>query len=289
MTELYPFSSHILQLEKFRYHYLDEGPSGSEPLLMLHGNPTWSFYYRNLILGLKDSYRCVVPDHMGMGKSDKPQDYPYTLSQHIDNLEKLVDHLKLDGITLVVHDWGGAIGMGFAVRHPGRIKRLVIFNTAAFLSLEIPLSLRLCRLPGFGAFAIRCFNAFARGAICWACKKQERMTKEVRAAYLAPYDNFANRVANLRFVQDIPMNSDSPSYAVVQHIEENLKLFRDHPVQIIWGAHDFVFNDHFLERWQEIFPQAEVHRIEDAGHYVVEDAHEHILPLMKQFFGKNPV
>lgn len=288
MTELYPFSSHTLQLEKLRYHYLDEG-AGNEPLLMLHGNPSWSFYYRNLILGLKDSYRCVVPDHMGMGKSDKPQDYPYTLSQHIDNLEKLVDHLKLDNITLVIHDWGGAIGMGFAVRHPELVKRLVIFNTAAFLSRKIPLSLRLCRLPVFGAVAIRGFNAFARCATHWACKKQDRMMEEVRAGYLEPYNNFANRVATLRFVQDIPMSPDSPSYPVVQHIEENLKLFRDHPVKIIWGAHDFVFNDHFLNRWKEIYPQAEVHRLEDAGHYVVEDAHEIILPMLNEFFKMNPI
>ena len=287
MTNLYPFSSHSLQLDRLRYHYLDEG--SGENLLMLHGNPTWSFYYRNLILGLKGSYRCVVPDHMGMGKSDKPQDYPYTLSRHIDNLEKLTDHLELDDITLVVHDWGGAIGMGFAVRHPERIRRLVIFNTAAFLSSEIPWSLRLCRIPGFGAIAIRGFNMFARGAIRWACVKQERMTEEVRAGYLAPYDNFANRVANLRFVQDIPISPDSPSYSVIQHIEENLKLFREHPVQIVWGAHDFVFNDHFLKRWQEIFPQAEVHRMEDAGHYVVEDAHERILPLLYEFLQKNPI
>ena len=288
MTELYPFSSNIIELEKFRYHYLDEG-SGGEPLLMLHGNPTWSFYYRNLILGLKDSYRCVVPDHMGMGFSDKPQNYPYTLSQHIDNLEKLLDQIKLDNITLVVHDWGGPIGMGFAVRHPERIKRLVIFNTAAFLSCKIPVSLKLCRVPGLGAIAIRGFNAFARTAIYWACKKQERMTKEVRSGYLEPYDNFFSRVATLRFVQDIPMNPDSPSYPVVQDIEENLKLFRDHPVKIIWGAHDFVFNDHFLNRWKEIYPQAEVHRIEDAGHYVVEDAHEKILPMLKEFFKMNPI
>jgi cis-3-alkyl-4-acyloxetan-2-one decarboxylase len=287
VTKLYPFSSHTLQLEKLHYHYLDEG--SGETLLMLHGNPTWSFYYRNLILGLKDSYRCVVPDHMGMGKSDKPQDYPYTLSQHIDNLEKLADYLDLNDITLVVHDWGGAIGMGFAVRHPERIRRMVIFNTAAFLSQEIPLSLSLCRVPGFGAIAIRGFNAFARGAIRWACIKQERMTKEVQAGYLEPYDNYANRVANLRFVQDIPLSPDSPSYSVVQDIEENLKIFQKHPVQIIWGAHDFVFNDHFLKRWQEIFPQAEVHRMEDAGHYVVEDAHERILPIMKEFFQKNAV
>ncbi|MAX16883.1 MAG: alpha/beta hydrolase [Nitrospina sp.] len=256
---------------------------------MLHGNPTWSFYYRNLILGLKDSYRCVVPDHMGMGFSDKPQYYPYTLSQHIDNLEKLLDYLKLENITLVVHDWGGPIGMGFAVRHPERIKRLVIFNTAAFLSPEIPLSLKLCRLPVFGAIAIRGFNAFARTAIYWACKKQERMVRKVRAGYLKPYGSYADRVATLRFVQDIPMNEDSPSYSVLQNIEENLNLFSSHPVKIIWGAQDFVFNEHFLNRWKEIFPQAEIHRIEDAGHYVVEDAHEYILPLMKEFFYKNPI
>ena len=115
------------------------------------------------------------------------------------------------------------------------------------------------------------------------------MTKEVREGYLEPYDNFANRVANLRFVQDIPMDSESPSYNVVQNIEENLILFKNHPVQIIWGAHDFVFNDHFLKRWQEIFPQAEVHRMEDAGHYVVEDAHERILPMMKEFFQENSI
>jgi haloalkane dehalogenase len=149
------------------------------------------------------------------------------------------------------------------------------------------LSLRFCRIPGFGTVAIRGFNVFARGAIRWACIKQERMTPQVRAGYLEPYDNFSNRVATLRFVQDIPMSPDSPSYSVIQHIEENLKLFREHPVQIIWGAHDFVFNDHFLKRWQEIFPQAQVHRMEDAGHYVVEDAHERILPMMKEFLQKN--
>jgi len=287
VTELYPFASHNLQFDKFRYHFLDEGEGN--PLLMVHGNPTWSFYYRNLILGFKNTHRCVVPDHMGMGKSDKPQNYPYTLSQHIDNLEKLADHLKLDDITLVVHDWGGAIGMGFAIRHPERIRRLVIFNTAAFLSQEIPLSLRLCRLPGFGAIAIRGFNAFARCAVRWACVKQERMTDAVQAGYLAPYDNFSNRVANLRFVQDIPMNPDSPSYPVVKEIEEKLQLFREHPVQIIWGAQDFVFNDHFLKRWQEIYPQAEVHRMADAGHYVLEDAHEKIIPMMQNFFEHNPL
>jgi len=286
-SSLYPFKSHSLDLDSYRYHYLDEGQG--ETLLMLHGNPTWSFYYRNLILDLKKSYRCVVPDHMGMGKSDKPQNYPYTLSQHIDNLVALVDEISLKDITLVVHDWGGAIGMGFAVRYPEKVKRLILFNTAAFLSKKIPIRLRFCRIPGFGALAIRGFNAFALAAINMACKNRERMTDEVRAGYLAPYSNYSNRIANLRFVQDIPMSPDAPSYSLVKEIEENLGQFASLPIMIIWGAKDFVFNRHFLKKWQTVYPNAEVHCVSDAGHYVVEDAYERILPWVNTFLQKNPI
>ena len=284
---LYPFTSNTLNLDSYKYHYLDEGQG--DPLVMVHGNPTWSFYYRNLIIELKKSYRCVVPDHMGMGKSDKPQNYPYTLSQHIDNLESLVDKLGLKNITLVVHDWGGAIGMGFAVRQPQKVKRLVLFNTAAFLSERIPIRLRLCRVPGLGALAIRGFNAFALAAITMACKNKDRMTEQVRAGYLEPYNNFSNRIANLRFVQDIPMTSDAPSYSVIKNIEDNLDQFASLPVMIAWGAKDFVFNKEFLKKWQQIFPDAEVHWVPDAGHYVVEDAHERIIPWMQEFLQRNPI
>jgi len=258
-------------------------------LLMLHGNPTWSFYYRNLIVEFKKSYRCVVPDHMGMGKSDKPQSYPYTLSQHIDNLSALVCELSLKDITLVVHDWGGAIGMGFAIRYPQKVKRLVLFNTAAFLSEKIPIRLSLCRIPGFGSIAIRGFNAFALAATTMACKNKERMKDEVKAGYLAPYNNYSNRIANLRFVQDIPMNPDHPSYSLIKEIEENLGQFAKLPVMIAWGQKDFVFNHHFLNRWTKIYPNAVVHRISDAGHYVVEDAYERIIPWMNSFFQRNPL
>lgn len=283
-AELYPFQSREIRLGPHRYHYLDEGKG--ETLLMLHGNPTWSFYYRTLILGLKNQYRCVVPDHIGCGLSDKPQKYDYTLAQHIENLETLCDHLKLKDITLVMHDWGGAIGMGYAVRHIEKIKRLVIFNTAAFLSEEIPFSIDVCRLPFIGQVAIRCFNAFAGQAIHQACMHGERMTEQVRAGYLAPYDSYANRIANLRFVQDIPMTPDVPSYPVVQSIESQLTKFRDHPILIIWGKKDFCFNDHFLERWKSYYPKAEVHEVPDAGHYIVEDAHERIIPWMEKFLAK---
>ncbi|PIQ99080.1 MAG: alpha/beta hydrolase [Nitrospinae bacterium CG11_big_fil_rev_8_21_14_0_20_45_15] len=285
--ELYPFDSHWHRLGELKYHYLDEGEG--ENLLMLHGNPSWSFYYRNLTSAFRNNYRCIVPDHIGCGLSDKPQNYNYTLSQHIDNLENLVNKLEIKDLTLIVHDWGGAIGMGFATRRPELIRRLVIFNTAAFLSPHIPLSINLCRLPLFGDLAIRYFNAFAKGAVYRACKNRKRMTGQVKAGYLAPYNSPENRIANLRFVQDIPMSASVPSYSVVQNIQSKLHLFKDHPIQIIWGKQDFCFNDHFLNKWKSYYPKANVDVMEEAGHYVVEDAHEQIVPLLKEFLSTNPL
>ena len=285
--DLYPFESRFLDLDSHRLHFVDEGQG--EILLMLHGNPTWSFYFRNLIKGLRSQFRCVVPDHMGCGRSDKPQDYNYTLSQHIDNLAALVDHLKLDNLTLVVHDWGGAIGMGFAVRYPEKIKRLVFFNTAAFLTDRIPFSINLCRNSLIGPLAILRFNLFAKLGASWASKQPGRMTGRVREGYLAPYNSPENRIANLRFVQDIPMSPDVPSYPVVEHIESQLESFRDRPVMIVWGMKDFCFTRYFMERWKQYFPEAEVHEVKQAGHYVVEDADEQIIPWMIQFLKNNPI
>ena len=285
--DLYPFESRFIELGPHRMHYLDEGQG--ETLLMLHGNPTWSFYYRNLVKGLRSQYRCVVPDHIGCGLSDKPQEYNYTLSQHIDNLAALVDHLNLDHLTLVMHDWGGSIGMGLAVRAPEKIKRLIFFNTAAFIADRIPFSINLCRNPIIGPLAILKFNLFARMATSWACKQTNRMVGKVRKGYLAPYNSPHNRIANLRFVQDIPLTPDIPSYPVVEHIESQLGYFRDRPAMIIWGMQDFCFTEYFLDRWKKYFPNAEVHEVEQAGHYVVEDADEEIIPWMIQFLRKNEI
>lgn len=285
--ELYPFQSRHLALEGLKYHYLDEGTG--DPLVMLHGNPTWSFYYRALIAAFRDQHRVIAPDHMGCGLSDKPQDYPYTLEQHIANLETLLDSLKLERMTLFLHDWGGAIGMGYAERHPERVKRFVIFNTAAFPASRIPFRINICKLPLVGALAVRGLNAFAGLAPSMACAKPERMTPAVKAAYLAPYDSYAHRIALLRFVQDIPMSPAHPTYRLVEDIGRGLSAFQDRPVLIIWGERDWVFTTGFLAEWQKRFPQAEVRRVPDAGHYVVEDAHERIIPWVREFFAKHPV
>ena len=177
--------------------------------MAVHGNPTWSFYYRDLVRELRADYRVIVPDHMGCGLSDKPGDdvYDYTLNRRIEDFSRLMDDLELDDINLVVHDWGGMIGLGWAVRHPERVKRLVILNTAAFhlpKSKTFPWQLWLVRDTPLGPLMVRGLNAFARGASRVACTRKS-LSKEVRDAYCAPYDSWTDRIATLRFVQDIPL------------------------------------------------------------------------------------
>ncbi len=265
-------------------HYLDEGPREGTPVVMCHGNPTWSYYYRTLIPTLSRTYRVIVPDHVGCGLSDKPQDYAYTLEQHIRNLEALVAHLELQHIALAVHDWGGGIGMGYAARHPDTVDRFVIFNTSAFYLPAVPWILKLARSPIIGEALLRGLNAFAGTAVWLGMGHPKRMTREIRAGYLAPYRTWHDRIAIYRFVQDIPVTASHPTRATVDAIDRALPSFRDRPMLILWGEKDFVFTvKDFLAGWRERFPDAEVHTFKDAGHYIVEDAHERILPLMQAF------
>lgn len=285
---LYPFDSHWLDLVDIKYHYLDEGPDDAPALVMLHGNPTWSFYYRTLIPELSKEYRVIVPDHIGCGLSDKPQKYAYTLEQHINNLECLLLHLNLRRkITLVLHDWGGAIGMGYATRHPETIRSFVIFNTSAFFVPRLPFRIRMCRIPWLGELVVRGLNGFVRAAFLFATAQPRRLTHEVKAGYLAPYNSWRNRVAIHQFVRDIPMQPEHPTRTTLNQIDAELSQFRNHPILILWGSKDFCFTvAHFLPEWRKRFPGAQVHVLEEAGHYVVEDAHEHILPFMVAFLRK---
>lgn len=290
--ELYPFKSHFFQHGDIKQHYLDEG--SGPPVVMVHGNPTWSFYYRNLVKLLKGRYRCIVPDHVGCGYSDKPDDtrYSYTLEQRVDDLDALLNHLGItENVTLIVHDWGGMIGMGWASRYPERIARLVVFNTAAFhlpKSKAFPPALRLGRNTAAGAFLIRAFNAFCVSATR-VCVKRKPLPPEVKKAYLEPYNNWKNRIAVARFVQDIPLKPGDPAYAVVDEVQQGLGRFKNKPMMICWGSQDFVFSDHFLEEWVKYFPQAEVHRFPDYGHYILEDAATEIDALINNFFACHPV
>jgi len=285
---LYPFSSNYVHVDGHQLHYLDEGDG--PVLLLVHGNPTWSFYWRDLVQALRSGYRVVVPDHIGCGLSDKPPlgSYSYRLEDRIANIESLIDQLGLERITLLAHDWGGAIGMGAAVRMPGRFRRFVLFNTAAFRSPRCPLRIRVCRTPLLGRLAVQGLNLFARAALRMAVSRPDGLPPAIRAGLVAPYDSWANRTAIYQFVRDIPLNPRHPSYRTLADIETGLAQFHDHPIALFWGMRDWCFTPRFLDRFVELLPEAVVHRLDDAGHYVVEDAHERIVPLVEAFLEANP-
>lgn len=290
-AELYPFEDHYLDRDGLRYHYVDEG-QGSV-VLAVHGNPTWSFYWRNLIKDLRTDHRVVAPDHIGCGRSDKPkaEDYDYTMRSRVDDLTRLVNDLDLHDITLVVHDWGGAIGMAWAVENPERVSRIVVLNTAAFHLPDgkgFPSSLVLARTPLLGDLLVRGANAFVRGANRF-CVTRKPMAPEVAEGYLEPYRNWKDRVAVHRFVQDIPLRPGDPAFDLINATQDGLAALADKPMLIGWGMKDFVFDRHFLAEWERRFPDASVHRFDDCGHYIMEDASDEILGLVHDFFDRHPM
>ena len=297
----YPFTPRRFEVwPGIAMSYLDEGPRDGEVVVMLHGNPSWSYYWRHLVSGLSDRYRCIVPDHVGMGLSDKPDDastasprYDYTLQSRIDDLETLLRHVGIDDatpVTLVVHDWGGMIGFGWALSHAAQVRRLVVTNTAAFplpAAKPMPWQLSLGRDSRFGAFIIRAFNAFSSGASFVGVER--RMPRAVRRAYVAPYDSWANRIATLRFMQDIPLAAGDRAWDLVEQAGRRLPGFADRPAFLGWGLRDFVFDRHFLEGFTRALPHATVHAFDDAGHYVLEDKHEVLVPAIRAYLDANPL
>lgn len=288
---LYPFTSRYVNVNGWRMHYVDQGCG--EPVVMLHGNPTWSFYFRELIQRLSAGYRAIAPDHIGCGLSARPaaSEYGFRLQNRIDDIEDFLKCLKVEkNVTLVLHDWGGIIGAGLALRRPDCITRLVILNTAAFLKPEskpLPLALRAIRnLPFLAVPAVLGLNAFARGAARTAAAK--RLSPAARSGLLAPYNSWINRLATLKFVQDIPLKPADPSYALARQVDRNLFRLSSKPMLICWGERDFVFDRDYLQEWRRRFPRAEVHRFPEAGHYVLEDAPGQIADIVLDFFKRHP-
>lgn len=282
----YPFEPKKIMVGNHTISCLDEGEG--ETLVMVHGNPSWSYLYRNLVSDLRGSYRCIVPDHLGCGLSDKPQDYPYRLENHIDNLEIVLEKLGIEKCVLIIHDWGGAIGMGWAGRHPDKIKGIVVLNTSAFPSPRIPFRIAVCRYPVLGPLLMRGLNGFVRASVSMAVSA--KMDKRVAAGFVAPYNNWHNRVAVNGFVLDIPMNEEHPSWQTLKKVEAGLVRLTSKPMLIFWGAKDFCFNREFYQQWQQRFPEAASHYFENGNHYVLEDclpeAKQIIYPFIGNCYGR---
>ena len=283
----FPFTSRRTTIGGHEMAYVDEG--SGPPVLLVHGNPTWSFYYRSLLTALPPlGLRAIAPDHIGMGRSDKPAaaDYPHTLQRRVDDLAAFIDGLSLtEPLSLVVHDWGGAIALAWAVDNVDRLDKLVVLNTGAFPlppGKSMPWSLRAARLPFVGDVAVRRLNAFSRGALVLG-SGQRWLPAEARAGLLAPYDSPEHRVSVSQFVRDIPLSPSDPAYAVLARTEQRLHLLRAVPTTVCWGMKDPVFDETVLNHLLTLLPEAEVHRYADAGHYVLEDAADRIVPLVTRF------
>ncbi|MFO0942284.1 MAG: alpha/beta fold hydrolase [Pirellulales bacterium] len=216
--------------------------------------------------------RVVAVDHVGCGLSQKPQQYNYTLEQHIGNLARLIEQLDLRRITLLVHDWGGAIGLGAALKLPTRIEKLVLLNTAAFPPPYIPWRISACRWPWVGEMGVRGLNLFARAALTMTLNRLPQLHADVAAGLMAPYHDWQSRVAIARFVQDIPTRKSNPTWQILARIEEGLTIFKNRPARIVWGMKDWCFRPECLDRLEKLLPQAKVRRLDDVGHYVMEEA-----------------
>ncbi|MDX3131223.1 alpha/beta fold hydrolase [Streptomyces europaeiscabiei] len=277
-----------------RQHYLDEGEGA--PLLMLHGNPSWSYMWRHLVRDLRADHRCIVPDHIGMGRSDRPDEslYAYTAATRLADLERLVRHLVTErglpsrGWTLVGHDWGGIIGMAAARRRPAWLSRIVMLNSAAFPlppGHRLPWYLRLIRGGGRPpAWFTHRTNAFALAASRLGVTTA--LPAPVRRAYVAPYRDRRQRLAVLRFIQDIPLSSTDPAWPLIDVGPVEAPELSALPMLVCWGGRDPVFDHRFLAEWLRRFPAAEVQLFPHAGHFVQEDAREEVIAQVREFLGR---
>ena len=287
--DIYPFESNFYKHKNgFKQHYVNQGEG--EPIVMVHGNPTWSFLFRDLIKDLSKDHQVIAPDHIGCGLSDKPSQsqFNYVMKNHIDNLEMLIENLNLNNITLVLHDWGGMIGMGYAGRHPEKIKRIVLLDTAAFGLPEkspFPWAIWAFRNTKLAAWLNTRFNAFSFIASHTCSIKG--MSKKIRHGYQAPYDCPSSRVATTRFVQDVPLSKNDESFNEMMKVEKGLENFTKTPTLLCFGKKDFVFNKHFYDEWLKRLPNAEGHSFH-AGHYILEDVYDKVYQLIQEFFRKYP-
>jgi len=267
---------------KFKMSYLDQG--SGPVILCVHGNPTWSFYYRDIVRHFSATHRVVAIDHVGCGLSDKPprNQFAYSMAAHRDNLVGLIDGLDLRDITLLAHDWGGAIGLAAAVERADQFSGITLLNTAAFPPPFMPKRIGVLRTPLLGGIAIRSFNAFAGPAISMAMSKH-KMGADVAAGLLYPYRTWADRVAIDAFVRDIPMSKSHPTYAVLKKLERDLSILAPKRKLLIWGMKDWCFRPECLERFIKLWPDAAVVRLDDVGHYVMEDAPDEVITAMRKF------
>ncbi|MCZ6805386.1 MAG: alpha/beta fold hydrolase [Deltaproteobacteria bacterium] len=287
----WPYEPNWFDAEGGRLHYIDEGPRDGRPVVCVHGNPTWGYLYRHFVPPLVEAgYRAVVPDHLGFGRSDKPNKASlYQIPRHSERLISLMDALGLRDATVAVHDWGGPIGLSWPAKRPDNVRNLFIMNTFAHRpppGTTVPSILRFIRAPIFGEALIKGRHAFVKQLLFKAIRR-DRLTDQSRAAYLAPHPTYASRTGILVFPREIP---DSPTGRVADFLDEvhqGLAAYRDRPVAFAWGKKDPVFPPRVYERlWKADFPDAPILWLDKAGHFLQEDAPELIVPHLLEHLAR---
>jgi haloalkane dehalogenase len=295
----WPYEPRFFDTPDGRLHYVDEGPRDGRPVVLVHGNPTWGYLYRNFIPPLVEAgHRAIVPDHLGFGRSDKPADPElYRVPRHAQRLDGLLESLELRGATVVPQDWGGPIGLYWATRHPERVDGLFILNTYAHGwkpealppgkdKVPLPLPLHLFRMPIVGEVLVKGLDAFKRGFLFGqGVVHRDRLTPTVKRAYKDVHGGWSERTAILVFPREIPRTSEGAVVAMTTAIEQRLEQhFRSKPVEIMWAMKDVAFLPAYLDTlWLKTFPDAKATKLDDAGHYLQEDAHELIVPELVRF------
>lgn len=282
----FPFAPRYVDVGGSRLHYVDEGPRDGQTLLFLHGNATWSYFWRHPIGELtRRGKRCVAFDHLGFGRSDKPPSLGlYSLQTHVDNALALIDELDLRDVLLVAHDWGGPIGLGALLERRDRLRGVVLMNTWAWeLPSFLPPFLREFRNEGLGEILVLGGNLFIE-SIPGGMGKRE-VDPVMMEAYRAPFPDYWSRVAMLAFQREIPLTERDRSAPLMSSIHQRLPELGV-PVQFIWGMRDRVFQPVFLDQWLEVFPQAESLRLDHASHFVIEDEPVAVTDTIASFAAK---
>ncbi|MBL6720835.1 MAG: alpha/beta fold hydrolase [Planctomycetes bacterium] len=285
LGELWPFAPHFLELDGAFLHFVDEGPRDAPVILCVHGNPTWSFQWREVLTRMRGRYRVVALDHMGMGLSERPHDWSDTLAAHQAGLEALIEHLDLRDITLVVHDWGGPIGLGVAARQPERFRRFLITNTCVWPEAQLPAALALGRLPFLGPFLTGGLGLMNR--LLASTTTTKGLSPEVAEGYLAPYRTAGRRRTVASFVRAIPRGPGHENHEALAAVDAALPALRTKPTTLVWGMQDWVFTPAILRGWRERMPRAEVRALEGAGHLVMEDAGAEVLDALRDLLDRD--
>lgn len=276
-TDLYPFEHHYLDVGPGRLHYIDEGSGPA--VVLVHGTPTWSFLYRHLIRDLSRDHRVIAIDHLGFGLSEKPEGWSYRPEDHARNLEVLLEHLAPGEVTLVVHDFGGPIGLSYAHRHPERVRALVLFNTWCWSLRGTPTE-RVSKVMGgpLGRLLYERLNLSPRVLLKAAFGDKSKLPREVHRHYTAPFPTPASRRGPWVLARELIGSSEW-----YDSLWQGRERFADKPTLILWGMKDPAFGRDALERWKTTLPHARTVEFPDAGHFVQEEAPEEAAREIRAF------